>query len=47
MGKLLDGTKCQVLLDTEASKSLLSKSNHLWCKSLHSLPKCASITQRI
>ena len=46
-GKLLDGTECQILLDTGASKSFLSKSHYLCCKSLHSLPKFASKTQRI
>ena len=46
-GKLLDGTKCQILLDTGASKSSMSKSHYLCCKSLHSLPKFASKTQRI
>ena len=35
-GKLLDGTKCQILLDTGASKSFMSKSHYLCCKSLHS-----------
>ena len=29
MGKLLDGTECQVLQDTEASKSFMSKSQYL------------------
>ena len=47
MGKLLDGTECQVLLDTGASKSFMSKSHYSHCKSLHSLPKFASRTQRI
>ena len=42
MGKLLDGTECQILLDTGASKSLMSKSHYLHCKSLHLLPKFAS-----
>ena len=46
-GKLLDGTNCQILLDTGASKSFMSKSHYLHCKSLHSLPKFASKTQRI
>ena len=46
-GKLLDGTECQILLDTGASKSFMSKSHYLCCKSLHSLPKFASKTQRI
>ena len=45
--KLLDGTECQILLDTEASKSFMSKSHYLHCKSLHSLPKFALKTQRI
>ena len=45
--KLLDGTECQILLDTGASKSFVSKSNYLCCKSLHTLPKFASKTQRI
>ena len=47
VGKLLDGTECQLLLDTGASKSFMSKSNYSHCKSLHSLPKCASKRQRI
>ena len=46
-GKLLDHTKYQILLDTGASKSFMSKSHYLHCKSLHSLPKFASKTQRI
>ena len=28
-GKLLDGTECQILLDTRASKSFMSKSHFL------------------
>ena len=31
-GKLLDGTECQLLLDTGASKSFMSKSSYMWCK---------------
>ena len=42
LGKLLDGTECQLLLDTGASKSFMSKSFYIQCKSLHSLPKFAS-----
>ena len=42
VGKLLDGMECQILLDIEASKSFMSKSHYLRCKSLHSLPKFAS-----
>ena len=45
--KLLDSTEYQILLDTGASKSFMSKSHYLHCKSLHSLPKFASKTQRI
>ena len=36
-----------LLLDTGASKSFMSKSYYMCCKSLHSLPKFASKTQRI
>ena len=42
VGKLLDRTECQILLDTGASKSFVSKSYYLNCKALHSLPKFAS-----
>ena len=47
LGKLLDRTEWQILLDTGASKSFTSKSYHMHCKSPHSLPKFASKTQRI
>ena len=47
VGKLLDGTEYHILLDTGASKSFTSKPHYLHCKSLHSLPKFASRTQRI
>ena len=47
LGRLLDGTECQLLLDTGLSKSFMSKSFYMQCKSLHSLPKFASRTQRI
>ena len=47
LGRLLDGTKCQLLLDTGASKSFMSKSFCMHCKSLHTLPKFAATTQRI
>ena len=47
VGKLLDSTECQILLDTGASISFMSKSHYLHCKSLHSLPEFASKTQRI
>ena len=47
LGKLLDGTGYQLLLHTCASKSFMSKSFYMRYKSLHSLPKFASKTQRI
>ena len=43
----MDGTECQILLDTGASKSFMSKSYYLHCKALHSLLKFALKTQRI
>ena len=43
----MNGEECQILLDTGASKSYMSKSYYLRCKSLHGLPKFASKTQRI
>ena len=46
-GRLLDGTKYQILLDTGGSKSFMSKSHYMHCKSFHLLPKFASKTQRI
>ena len=46
-GKLLDGTECQILLDTGATKSYMSKLYYLQCKTLHALPKFSSNTQRI
>ena len=38
LGRLLDGSKCQLLLDTGASKSFTSKSFYMQYKSLHTLP---------
>ena len=38
-GKLLDGTEFQILLDTGATKSYMSKSYYLRCKCLHALPE--------
>ena len=46
-GKLLDGTECDILVDTGASKSYMSKSYFMRCKSLHFLPKFTSTTTRI
>ena len=45
--KILDGTECDILVDTGASKSYMSKSYFTRCKSLHSLPKFTSTTTRI
>ena len=39
--------ECQLLLDMGASKSFMSTSFYMQCKSLQSLPKFASRTQRI
>ena len=47
LGTSLDGMECQILLDTGASKSYMSKSYYLQCKTLHTLPKFSSNTQRI
>ena len=47
IGRLLDGMKCQLLLDTGTSKSFMSKSFYMQCKSLHTLPKFAATTQKI
>ena len=45
--KLLDGTECDILVDTGMSKSYMSKSYFMRGKSLHSLPKFTSTTKRI
>ena len=47
IGRILNGEECQILLDTGASTSYMSKSYYLRCKTLHALPKFASKTQRI
>ena len=46
-GKLLANTECSILIDTGASKSYMSKSYYMQCKSLHMLSKFASATQRV
>ena len=46
-GKLLGGTECQLLLDMSVSKSFMSKSFYMQCRSLHSLLKFALKSQRI
>ena len=45
LGRLLDGMKCQLLLDMGASKSFMSKPYYMHCISLHILPKFATTTQ--
>ena len=47
LGRLLDGTKCKLLLDTGASKSFMSKLFYVHYKPLHTLPKFAATTQKI
>ena len=47
LGRLPDGTKCQLLLDTGASKSFMLKSFYMCCKSLHTLPKFVARIQKI
>ena len=46
LGKLVDGTGCQILLNTGTTKSYMSKS-YLKCRCLHALPNFVSNTQRI
>ena len=46
-GKLLVGMECQILLDTDATKSYMLKSCYLQCKTLYALPKLSSNTQGI
>ena len=46
-GRLLDDTECDILVDTGASKSYMSKSYFMRCKGLHSLPKFTSTMARI
>ena len=43
----MDSTECQILLDTGATKSYMSKSYYLGCQALHALPKFSSNTQKI
>ena len=45
VGKLLDGTECQILLDTEASKSFMSKSYYLCCKATFVAKICIKNTE--
>ena len=45
-GKLLNQTECIILRDTGVSKSYMSKSYYMQCKSFHALSKFATTTQR-
>ena len=44
-GQLLDGTDCEILIDTGTSKSYMSKSYFLRCKNLHTKPQFTSTTR--
>ena len=44
---VIESTECRILIDMGARKPYMSKTHYLRCKSLHSLPKFASKTQRI
>ena len=46
-GQLLDSTDCEILIDTGASKSYMSKSYYMRCKSLHIMPKFTSTNRRM
>ena len=46
-GQLLDGTDCEILIDIGASKSYMSKSYFMQCKSLHAMPKFTFSTRKI
>ena len=39
--------ECEILIDTGASKSHMSKSYYMQCRSLHAMPKFTSTTRRI
>ena len=47
LGRLLNGAKCQLLLDMGAKKFFMLKSFYMQCKSLHTLPKFATTMQKI
>ena len=46
-GELLDGTDCEILIDTGINKSYMSKSYFMQYESLHAMPKFTSSTRRI
>ena len=45
--ELLDDMECEILIDTGMSKSYMSKSYYMQCRSLHAMPKFTSTTRRI
>ena len=45
--KLLDGTECEILLDTGASKSFMSKLHYFPCKSLCFITRICINTQEL
>ena len=47
VGKFLNDTECQKMLDIGANKSYMSESCYMRCKTLHMLPKFASKRQRV
>ena len=47
LGKLSDGTKVRILMDTGASKSYLSKTFYLRNECLHNIPKLSTRTENI
>ena len=38
-GQVLDGTDCEILIDTGVKKSYMSKSSFLRCNNLHTMPQ--------
>ena len=46
-GELIGSTECEILIDTGASKSYMSKSYYMRCKSLHAIPEFTSTSRRI
>ena len=44
-GQLLDGTDCNIRIETGVSESYMSKSYFLRCKNLHAMPKFTSTTR--
>ena len=45
-GEFLDDTECEILIDIGASKSYMSKSYYMQCRSLHVMPKFISTLRK-